>query len=152
LALLSVGGIILFGFGLLRISRFMCLQDNVSILALLLLNPLVWTFSARRIADFLPAAVGVFAISLTLGTHYALPRALAAGILLGFAAILKYPFLCLSVFLIALVWGGDTALTNTDVRGSRYAPAWQTLVSYMPGGKREKLSMLATVSQQGKSR
>ncbi|WP_027158412.1 IS630 family transposase [Methylobacter luteus] len=39
-------------------------------------------------------------------------------------------------------WGDETALTNTDVRGRSYAP----------GGKREKLSMIATVTNQGKAR
>jgi len=49
-------------------------------------------------------------------------------------------------------WGDETALTNTDVRGRSYAPAGQTPVVYAPGGKREKLSMIATVTNQGKTR
>lgn len=49
-------------------------------------------------------------------------------------------------------WGDETALTNTDVRGRSYAPAGQTPVAYAPGGKREKLSMIATVTNQGKTR
>jgi hypothetical protein len=49
-------------------------------------------------------------------------------------------------------WGDETALTNTDVRGRSYAPAGQTPVTYAPGGKREKLSMIATVTNQGKAR
>ncbi len=43
-------------------------------------------------------------------------------------------------------WGDETALTNTDVRGRSYAPAGQTPVTYAPGVKREKLSMIATVT------
>lgn len=49
-------------------------------------------------------------------------------------------------------WGDETALTNTDVRGRSYAPVGQTPVAYAPGGKREKLSMIATVTNQGKTR
>jgi transposase len=49
-------------------------------------------------------------------------------------------------------WGDETALTNTDVRGRGYAPVGQTPVSFAPGGKREKLSMMATVTNQGKTR
>jgi transposase len=49
-------------------------------------------------------------------------------------------------------WGDETALTNTDARGRGYAPAGQTPVSYVPAGKREKLSMIATVTNQGKAR
>ena len=47
-------------------------------------------------------------------------------------------------------WGDETALVNTDVRGRRYAPAGQTPVTFVPGGTREKLSMIATVTNQGK--
>ncbi|WP_374089062.1 hypothetical protein [Methylomicrobium lacus] len=102
--LLSVAGIVLFGYGILNICRHMGRQDNAIILLLILLNPLVWIFSARGTADFLPAAVGVFAISLALGANPTRLRTLVSGILLGFAAILKYHALCLSVFLIALLW------------------------------------------------
>ena len=49
-------------------------------------------------------------------------------------------------------WGDETALTNTDARGRGYSPAGQTPVSYVPAGKREKLSMIATVTNQGKAR
>jgi transposase len=49
-------------------------------------------------------------------------------------------------------WGDETALTNTDVLGRGYAPAGKTPVSYVPAGKREKLSMIATVTNQGKAR
>jgi transposase len=49
-------------------------------------------------------------------------------------------------------WGDETALVNTDVRGRSYAPAGQTPVAYAVGGTRQKLSMLATVTNQGKAR
>lgn len=49
-------------------------------------------------------------------------------------------------------WGDETALVNTDVRGRSYAPAGQTPVAYTVGGTRQKLSMIATVTNQGKTR
>ena len=49
-------------------------------------------------------------------------------------------------------WGDETALVNTDVRGRSYAPAGQTPVAFAPGGTRHKLSMIATVTNQGKTR
>lgn len=49
-------------------------------------------------------------------------------------------------------WGDETVLVNTDVRGRSDAPAGQTPVAYAPGGTRHKLSMIATVTNQGKTR
>lgn len=49
-------------------------------------------------------------------------------------------------------WGDETALVNTDVRGRSYAPAGKTPIALAVGGTRQKLSMIATVTNQGKSR
>jgi transposase len=49
-------------------------------------------------------------------------------------------------------WGDETAVVNTDVRGRSYAPAGQTPVTRAVGGTRQKLSMIATVTNQGKAR
>ncbi|MCO4088884.1 MAG: IS630 family transposase [Limnohabitans sp.] len=49
-------------------------------------------------------------------------------------------------------WGDETALVNTDVRGRSYAPAGKTPVTMAVGGTRQKLSMIATVTNQGKTR
>lgn len=49
-------------------------------------------------------------------------------------------------------WGDETALVNTDVRGRSYAPAGHKPVAYAVGGTRQKLSLLATVTNQGKAR
>ncbi|MFO1385747.1 MAG: hypothetical protein U1F55_06095 [Chitinivorax sp.] len=40
---------------------------------------------------------------------------------------------------------------NTDVRGRSYAPAGKTPVAYAVGGTRQKLSMIATATNQGKT-
>ncbi len=49
-------------------------------------------------------------------------------------------------------WGDETALVNTDVRGRSYAPAGRTPVAMVIGSTRQKLSMIATVTNQGKTR
>lgn len=49
-------------------------------------------------------------------------------------------------------WGHETALVNTDVRGRSYAPESQTPVTTAVGGTRQKLSMMASVTNQGKAR
>ena len=49
-------------------------------------------------------------------------------------------------------WGDETALVNTDVRGRSFAPKGHTPVALVVGGTRQKLSMIATVTNQGKAR
>ena len=49
-------------------------------------------------------------------------------------------------------WGDETAVINTDVRGRGYQPKGQTPVAYAVGGTRHKLSMISTVTNQGKMR
>jgi transposase len=49
-------------------------------------------------------------------------------------------------------WGDETAVVNTDVRGRGYAPKGKTPVAMAVGGTREKLSMISTVTNQGKTR
>ncbi len=49
-------------------------------------------------------------------------------------------------------WGDETALVNTDVRGRSFAPTGKTPVVMAVGGTRQKLSMIATVTSQGKTR
>ena len=49
-------------------------------------------------------------------------------------------------------WGDETAVVNTDVRGRGYQPKGQTPVAYAVGGTRHKLSMISTVTNQGKAR
>ena len=49
-------------------------------------------------------------------------------------------------------WGDETGVVNTDVRGRGYAPKGQTPIAKAVGGTREKLSMISTVTNQGKAR
>lgn len=48
-------------------------------------------------------------------------------------------------------WGDETAVVNTDVRGRGFAPRGQTPVARVVGGTRQKLSMISTVTNQGKT-
>lgn len=48
-------------------------------------------------------------------------------------------------------WGDETALVNTDVRGRSYSPKGKTPVTLAVGGTRQKLSMISTVTNQGKA-
>ena len=53
-----------------------------------------------------------------------------------------------------IAWGDETALVNTDAaapKGRSYAPRGQTPVTMAVGGTRQKLSMISTVTNQGKS-
>jgi len=49
-------------------------------------------------------------------------------------------------------WGDEIALINTDVRGRSFAPAGKTPVAMAVGGTRQKLTMIATVTNHGKTR
>lgn len=51
-----------------------------------------------------------------------------------------------------IAWGDETALVNTDNRGRCFAPKGKTPVAMVVGGTRQKLSMIAAVTNQGKAR
>jgi hypothetical protein len=48
--------------------------------------------------------------------------------------------------------GDEIALVNTDVHGRSFAPAGKTPVAMALGGTRQKLSMIASVTNHGKPR
>ncbi len=50
------------------------------------------------------------------------------------------------------IGGDETALVNTDARGRSFAPRGKTPVAMAVGGTRQKLSMIASVTNQGKAR
>ena len=49
-------------------------------------------------------------------------------------------------------WGDETAVVNTEVRGRGDQPKAQRPMAYAVGGTRHKLSMISTVTNQGKTR
>jgi len=103
LRLVNLAGVPFLMVGIYRICKYLNIANFNVIFLLIILNPLVWTFSGRATADFLPVALGVFAISLALGSKQFLLKSLLAGVFLGVAAVFKYHALCLLVFLVALL-------------------------------------------------
>lgn len=83
-------GVPLLADAMLRICRALGRDDAHLLTAYLLLNPLVWIYAGRATADFFPMALGIWAISLVLQSPLSLRRAFAGGLVLGFAAVLKY--------------------------------------------------------------
>lgn len=49
-------------------------------------------------------------------------------------------------------WGDETCVMNTDVRGRSYSPRGQTPETCAVWGRREKFSMISTVTNRGKCR
>jgi hypothetical protein len=128
--LLADLGIPLLAFGLLRISRQLLEEANPSLLiSIVLLNPLVWTYSGRGTADFLPAAVAVFAFSLFWDgdetTEQDVWRRILASTVLGLAAVLKYH----ALLLLAGV-GAEIAIRR---RGQYGKMALEFAASAIPG-------------------
>lgn len=112
--LLSTSGIILLGIGVINFCRYLNRNDSISLLIVILLNPLIWTFSARATADFLPAALGIFAISLAILPRKTTFHIFCAGVLLGIAAILKYHAIFLLLVLATCQW--DAKSKHFDAR------------------------------------
>jgi hypothetical protein len=103
LRLISISGIFFLAIGIQRTSIYLEERINAGFVAVLLLNPLVWTYSGRGTADLFPAAIGCFAISVVLEEKVKIGKIITAGILLGIAAILKYHELGMSLLLAALL-------------------------------------------------
>lgn len=102
--LLSASGNFLLGIAIINFCRHLKRDDSITLLILILLNPLVWIFSSRATADFFPAALGIFAISIVVNQYLSISRILCCGLLLGIAAILKYHSILLLIFLIPFLW------------------------------------------------
>jgi hypothetical protein len=104
--LLSVLGIPFLAYGLLRINRQLAEGVNPYLLiSIVLINPLVWTFAGRGTADFLPAALAIFALSLFWNggeeSRTDLWRRILASVALGLAAVIKYHALLLLAGVVA---------------------------------------------------
>lgn len=102
--IISSFGIVFLCLGIINFCHFFKRYDTPKLLLLILLNPLVWVFSSRGTADFLPAALGLFAISLVLRKNKSIINVILAGLILGLAAILKYHAFFLLLFLIPCLW------------------------------------------------
>ncbi|MFT7228754.1 MAG: hypothetical protein ACI8PW_001344 [Methylophilaceae bacterium] len=96
-------GLVLLTIGIKKICHYLNIKNYTILLLLIVLNPLVWTYSGRATADFLPVAVGIFSVSLVLGSGNIYLRSLVSGLLLGLSVTLKYHSLSLLVFMAVLL-------------------------------------------------
>lgn len=99
--LISISGFALLAYALLGINERTGFTLSAPLLiAIVLLNPLVWTFGGRGIADLFPATLALCAVALFWNpADRATTRTLAI-ILFGVAIVLKYH----AVLLLPLVW------------------------------------------------
>ena len=132
LRLISACSIVLLGFGTLRMAKFLGRKDLVWILLLLLANPLVWTYSARATADFFPAALAFYAVSILVSSEASRRQTIAAVLLFSLSVLLKYHALALGLFVMAAamssrpdrrvlhagIWAGLTASTALALYGA----------------------------------
>lgn len=93
--LVSALGIPILAYAVLRVNRELAEKTNPCLLvSIVLLNPLVWTFASRGTADFLPAALAMFALALYWSSDRngrgGIWRILSAGTILGLATVVKY--------------------------------------------------------------
>ena len=87
----SIAGIPLLAYSLVVMARRFNLSDTriLLLVTFTLTNPIIWVYSQRATADFLPAAMGMAGLSLFITNTTLRGRILSAGIL-GFAILLKY--------------------------------------------------------------
>jgi hypothetical protein len=91
LRVLSASSFLLLGYSLLKLHSL--LQRDYSpaiLLAVVFLNPLIWTFGGRGTADLFPAALTLFAITLFWQPNGSLVRLAIAITIYGIAITLKY--------------------------------------------------------------
>ncbi len=105
--LINVAAILILSFSVISITRYFGKDNTLTVLALILLNPLVWSFSGRATADFLPMALGVFAIALALLKRDLYILILVSGVVFGVASVLKYHVLSLLVVFSAIHLGSE---------------------------------------------
>ena len=79
----------LLSYGVYHLCNYYNIIHKSEILLLILLNPLIWTFSERATSDFSPMALGVFSVALILNSKKYLTL-LIGSIMLGFSILLKY--------------------------------------------------------------
>jgi len=99
--LLSALGVLLLGSALVRLSRTLELrQDATLLIVLVLINPLVWVYSGRGTADFLPAALALFSVSLLWDKSTGSLGIVVAMSVFSLAILLKYH----AALLLPMIW------------------------------------------------
>jgi hypothetical protein len=102
--LINLVGLILLTLGVINICHFLNKKSYTVITVLLVLNPLIWTYVGRATADFLPMALGVFSISLALGSKQFSFQSFFSGLLFGLSCLLKYHTIVILIFLLPLMY------------------------------------------------
>lgn len=91
LRILSASSFLLLGYSLLRLHSLLHRDYNPAVLlAVVFLNPLIWTFGGRGTADLFPAALTLFAITLFWQPNSSPVRLAIAITIYGIAITLKY--------------------------------------------------------------
>ena len=89
--LLAISGFAFLAFALLRISERVGITLSAPLLiAIIFLNPLIWTFGGRGTADFFPAALALCAVALFWDAPYTAGKCILAVALFGLAIVMKY--------------------------------------------------------------
>ena len=102
--LLAISGFAFLAFALLRISKRVGIALSAPLLvAIVFVNPLIWTFGGRGTADFFPAALALCAVALFWDAPDSARIRILAIVLFGLAIIMKYH----AVLLLPLVWLED---------------------------------------------
>jgi len=105
--LINLIGIPLLVFSIIKICRFSGIENHIPITLLIIFNPIIWNFSERATADFFPAALAIFAVSVTLTSKKIFPSFLA-GLILGIATVLKYHAILLLLFIAFFYFWKET--------------------------------------------
>lgn len=87
----SLFGLVILGAALIRLNQILGNKANPYVLLIVVfLNPLIWVFSGRGTADFFPAALAIFSLSLFLEDKRSTSHLILAILTLGIAVTLKY--------------------------------------------------------------
>jgi hypothetical protein len=113
--LLSSLGILVLGAALIRIARLLDYNQRDALLVMLaLINPMVWVYSGRGTADFLPAALALYSVSLFWDKTVRLPGLAIAIVAFSTAIVIKYH----AALLLPLLWLEALGRANADYKST----------------------------------
>lgn len=97
--LINIASLIALSFSIFKLTQYYGINNNIQILLLVLLNPIVWVFSERATADFSPMALGLFSIYLILNSNK-IVNLIIGSFILSLSIILKYHSFIYYIFII----------------------------------------------------
>jgi hypothetical protein len=101
--ILNLVGLVFLAYGLDKICSFYNLTNKKFIFLLIFLNPLVWIYSGRATADFLPIGLGIYSLSLALGEEKVYQKSIIGGLFLGLSVLIKPHALLFILFLFVMM-------------------------------------------------